>query len=354
MNALPTAWFPQQSASAGEANGVAPDAPSDVARRALAAWAESRGLVLAPPSEAKAVHIDLDLTVADRVESELAAARNALTRLDADATEHALARARQLLEAHPELPQAGWLMAEVLRGWAARWMRIAPIDVDRAARAWTMAAALDGGRAPGIGETSAPVPALVTSTFDWTGEADVKVTVDGAPITRGAGKYAAGEHAVVVTRDDAIVWADWVSIAAGSYAHLPDFAAPACSLADFSLAKATTGTKSGIDARGVRCGHWVAATAAAGGVRAAVCEEAVCGPLVLWQLHSGALGPLAPPPKPDKKRGVWIGVVVVGVVVVVAVTSIALAASGAFDSAPHETKFVGGGLKTTSDAFIPR
>lgn len=348
MNALPTAWFPQESASSGEAKG---DAPSDVAGRALAAWAESRGLVLVPPSEAKTVRIDLDLSIADRVESELATARNALTRLDADATEHALARARQLLEAHPELPQAAWLMAEVERGWAARWMRIAPIDVDRAARAWAMAAALDGGRAPGIGETRAPVPARITATFDWSDDAAVKITVDGTPITRGPKQIAAGEHAVVVERDDAIVWADWVSIAAGSTVRLPNFAAPACSRPDFALAKSV---KSGIDASGVRCAHWVAAIPAAGGVRAAICEGGECGPLVLWQLHSGALVPITPPPKPDKKSGVWIGVVAVGVVVVVAVTSLALAASGAFDAAPHETKFVGGGLKTTSDAFIPR
>src|SRR5258708_2982295 len=61
-------------------------------------------------------------------------------------------KAAALLRAHRELPQAGWLMAEVERARAVRWLRVRPVDADAAARAWRRADALDGGRQPSVAE----------------------------------------------------------------------------------------------------------------------------------------------------------------------------------------------------------
>ena len=123
MDAIAVTWFPAESSAHASA-----EAPSDASRRAIQAWAEARGLVVTMPRTDASSSIEIDLTRGDEIEKELANARDALTRLDADAAEHALSRARSIARAHPELPHAAWLLAEIERGWAARWMRIDPVD----------------------------------------------------------------------------------------------------------------------------------------------------------------------------------------------------------------------------------
>jgi hypothetical protein len=113
---------------------IEPAGPAE--ERALGEWALARGVRLHGPSAEEAPRIAVDLSMAERVEAELDKARDGATALDAEVTERALARAEAILRAHPELPQAAWLMAEVERGWAVRWARIEPVDRVRAARAW--------------------------------------------------------------------------------------------------------------------------------------------------------------------------------------------------------------------------
>src|SRR5208282_550685 len=120
----------------------------------LQTWAAARGLRLVPPKEGGRHTIPVDATVATRVEESLHLARELLTQHDADGAERALAHAEALLRAHSELPQAAWLLAEVERGYATRFARLDPVDLARAARHWRTAAALDGGRTPGVGEDS--------------------------------------------------------------------------------------------------------------------------------------------------------------------------------------------------------
>ncbi|MGH7281397.1 MAG: hypothetical protein ACRELY_07745 [Polyangiaceae bacterium] len=335
-------WFPAEKSAHASA-----EAPGEISRRAIVAWAEARGLVVTLPRTGTSSSIAIDLTRGDEIEKELANAHDALTRLDADAAEHALSRARSIARAHPELPHAAWLLAEIERGWAARWMRIEPTDPARAARAWQIAATLDGGRAPGIGETGAPRPAHVAATFEFDTDPDFHVRVDGMPITPGPGKFAPGEHAVVAERGDHIVWADWVSISPGAVVVVPSFGPIACTTGDLARA---SGDREGIDASGVVCEKWIAAVpAGSSSVRVAVCERDACGPFVTWQMHNGPLGPILPPRTHESKTPLWIGVTAVGVVAVIAATSIALLATGAFEPAPHETKFVGSGVKTAGD-----
>lgn len=342
MDALPAAWF---SADGALEHGSY-DAPNEASRRALVAWAEARGMSIVIPEPSSSYALDVDVSLADGVEKDLATARDALTRLDADAAERALSHSSATLRKHPELPQAAWLLAEVDRAWASRWMRIAPVDPERAARAWQEAAALDGGRAAGIGEAGAPRPAEISVAFELAAGAGTEVRVDGALVAAGPAHIAAGEHAVVASRDGRVVWADWVSIVAnGAVVVVPSFGPRPCSTGDLDHAR---GNGDRIDGAGVACARWVAAVPqGSSAVRVAVCERSRCGPFVEWQSHGGALAPILPPEhEKHSKAPLWIGVTAVGVVAVIAATSIALVASGAFEPAPHETKFVGGGVKT--------
>jgi hypothetical protein len=363
MDALPAVWFssssePSDSGGSGRSGGRAAEtappsfeAPNDAAARALIAWGEARGIKIGVAARSTVPAIAVDASIAETVEKELTSARDALTRLDADATEDALARARALLRAHPELPQAAWLLAEVERGWSARWMRISPLDPERAARAWQRAAALDGGRAAGIGETDHPKLPDVAVTFTADGDRDLTLLVDGAEISLGTKQVSPGEHAVVTMRRGRILWANWVSFADRETVHVPSFPPVDCSTDDLDSVRLQ---KRSIDAKGVSCGGWIAATPWSGSaIRVAECEGERCGPWVIWQTRASSLAPVLPPRRPGhKKTSPWIAVAAV-VLAAAMVTGITLVAAGVFDSPPHETRFVGGGVKTSSVPNIP-
>jgi hypothetical protein len=327
------------------------DAPGDASARALAAWAEARGIKIEVAEESSIPAIVVDPAIADAVEKELISARDALTRLDADATEQALVRARALLRAHPELPQAAWLLAEVERGFSARYMRILPTDPDRAARAWQRAAELDGGRAAGIGETDHPKSADVEVTFSSDADRDLTLLIDGAKISLGTKQVPRGEHAVVTMRRGRILWANWVSFADHEVVRVPSFRPTACSTGDLEAARLE---KNVVKADGVSCGAWIAATPWSGSsIRVAQCEGEHCGPWVVWQSHASSLAPVLPPHRREhKKASPWVAVAAV-VLAAAMVTGITLVAAGVFDSPPHQTEFVGGGVKTSSIPNIP-
>ncbi|MEO7111268.1 MAG: hypothetical protein ABI183_12590 [Polyangiaceae bacterium] len=352
MNALPAVWF--VSSGDGDRGATAApsfEAPSDRAARALVAWGEARGITIGIATRSNVPAIAVDSSIADSVEKELTSARDALTRLDADATEHALVRARALLRAHPELPQAAWLLAEVERGWSARWMRISPPDPDRAARAWQRAAELDGGRAAGIGETDRPKLPDVAVTFSTDGDRDLTLLVDGAEISLGKKQIPPGEHAVVTMRRGRILWANWVSLADQETVRVPSYRPVECTTDDLDSARLE---RRAINANGVACGAWIAATPWSGSaIRVAQCAGERCGPWVIWQTHASSLAPVLPPHRPGhKKSSPWVAVAAV-VLAAAMVTGITLVAAGVFDSPPHETHFIGGGVKTSSIPNIP-
>jgi hypothetical protein len=257
-----------------------------------------------------------------------------------------LARAEATLREHPELPQAAWLRAEVARAWSVRWLRAG--DEERAKRAWQRAAALDGGRAAGLGEKDFDAPERVAARVRVEGPGDVRL--DGVPVADGKVTCAPGEHALVVVRaDGAVAWADWVSIAAGTELSVSPPTAPACSGADVASARLEG---DGVDAGRVRCARWVAAVPGAkGAVRVATCERGACGPLVEWRVLSSGpwtLGPLPARPGDEHGKGpAWATWTLAGVGVAGTVAAV-LAASGAFKSAPTETRFVNGGVQVRS------
>jgi hypothetical protein len=313
----------------------------------LAIWARARGIHLTQP-QAEAAHrsayVDADPGVAERVEKQLEAARRALASLDASATERALIDAEREVIAHPSMPQASWLRAEVERGWASRWARIAPTDPERAERAWLRAAALDGGRAPGIGEPGA-AGAPKTVNVPLTGAGNADVTLDGASLAFGATSIAVapGEHAVVVRSRStgAIAWAGWVSVGDGSRIELPSARPSSCSAGDLALAT------------GIRCPRWITAAPAprTGFVTVAVCEGDRCGPRV--EFGRVDYTPAIAQHGPERSRlPAWLPWTLVAVGVVAA-TGITLYAAGAFDEPQKETRFVNGGIRTTSWSGSP-
>jgi hypothetical protein len=351
MDALPAIWFSSDVADRGALAVPSFDAPNDSAARALIAWGEARGIKIGIAQQSSVPALATDPSIADDVEKELISARDALTRLDADKAEDALVRARALLRAHPELPQAAWLLAEVERGWSARWMRISPTDPDRAARAWQRAAELDGGRAAGIGETDHPKLPDVEVTFSADGDRDLRLLVDGSEIPLGTKQMPQGEHAVVTMRRGRILWANWVSFADHETVRVPSFRPVDCSTDDLDGVRLE---KRSIHANGVSCGAWIAAAPWSGSaIRVARCEGERCGPWVIWQSNASSLAPVLPPRhREHRKSSPWVAVAAV-VLAAAMVTGITLVAAGVFDSPPHQTEFVGGGVKTSSMSNIP-
>jgi hypothetical protein len=327
---------------------LASEAPAAHAQRALDTWASARGVRLVSPRASSSNEIAIDFTIADRVEEELERAREAIAAQDADAADAALMRAEKELLAHPELPQAAWLLAEVERGRAARFSRIAPIDAERAERSWARAAALDGGRVSGIGEPRASTRAP-TVRVTITAPAGMTLTIDGVAASAGAETRDAGAHQVVAAERGRTAWAAWVLFAEGTTIAVPDVSGPPCAADDLSRVRATV---DGIDARGVRCARWVAALPGEGEsqIRVASCERDRCGPLLEWRALRDV--PLLPPPVGEGPYAwpawrTWAlagaGAVAVGVVVLVA--------SGALAPTHTDVRFVNGGIKPAGARF---
>ena len=329
-------------------------APSAAAERSLVAWAEARGVKLALPHEAPLPPLVPNPALAEAVEAELGRAKDALTSQDGALAEAALHRAEELLTHHPELPQAAWLLAEVWRTRASRYRLLAPRDAKLAATAWARAAALDGGRAPGVGEASPEV------SPDAAGHVEATLLIDGLP-SHDAGRVAltldgvpsstrlsatAGEHQVRVVYDGALVWAGWVALGQGSVARVSLPRTTPCSRAD--LGRSRFQGELAI-ASGVTCGDWVLAredTTLRDELALAVCSGDACGPVLRW--HVGPQSPIVPD---WRERGkpwpAWATWALVGASVVV-VTGATLAATGVFRPTHDEPSFTTGGVHVAS------
>lgn len=342
---------------------LAPGPPHADAARALSEWGRARGVRLTPAGVERSVPTTssaIDLSVSDRVDKELARAREAIAALDADTAERSLARADALLREHPELPQAPWLRAEVQRAWASRWLRIDPKDPARAQVASQEADALDGGRVAGIGEMVAPKLAPTRVVLRVTGAAaGAIVRVDGTEVPPSANlSLSPGEHQVVVSHGNAPIFASWVSVPTVSEApgapptpidvRLGDDRG--CGVEAFARARLD---HESVHAPGVRCEHWIAA---APGPRpdtiyVARCEQETCGPLLEWRVESSARGPESQVTSSSsgtnaatKTWPAWATWTLVGVGAAAAAT-LTLVAAGAFESHPVEPRFVAGGVK---------
>jgi hypothetical protein len=302
---------------------------------------------LAPPNDEHAPSKTIDWTASDDAERAIAAAREALVGLDFTTAEQALTRAEGVLHDHPELPQAAWLLAEVERTWAARWLRdtASTAGLEKARFAWQRAAALDGGRAAGLGEKAFDVPAVTASIRLETADDGTSLLIDGQPVAAGDVKREEGEHAVVLVRSDgAIGWAAWVPWKEGVVVQASAPGAPPCSRDDVGRARVVGRA---IVGAGIQCARWVAAIAGdAGVVRVATCSAGACDPLVEWRVTSSASWTYAPvaPVETKPRWPAWATWTIAGVGVVGAAVAVVVA-SGALKSPQTQTEFVNGGLK---------
>jgi hypothetical protein len=341
MTSLPVVWVDAVA-------GARPldDAPTDEARRALDAWARARGITLSSPGNGSLNGVAVDPAAADRVEQELEHAREATAGLDGDATDRALSRAAVEIVAHPELPQAAWLMAEVDRAWSVRYARIAPVDAARAERMWREAAGLDGGRAAGIGEPRVSAADSAVS-FTIVAPAGVTARVDGIVTPSGAVQKTASAHVIVAERDGVVLWASWVNVTAGMTVPLP--ALSACTTDDLSAARIDGDH---VDGHGARCSAWIAASVADDdptAVRIATCDASRCAPVVEWRtLRAPPFIPGTESPHDGSGHWpAWATWTIVGVGAAGAAVAVVLA-SGALQSRPTETQFVSGGIHTST------
>jgi hypothetical protein len=334
--------------------------PPDAAEaRAVAGWAHAHGVAIVAPRDERPTPLAVSPAAADAIEDLLDRARDATAAHDGAAIDSATSAAESLLRAHPELPQAAWLMAEIERARATRWRRVPPDDPEAAEREWQRAEALDDGRVPGIGETSAAAhPAEARLTLAVPG--DDQAWLDGRPVSAAVATHA-GPHALVVTAEGAPVWAGWIEVGPGSSTLEVD--APAttpCSIADTARAD-LAGADETLRAGRVRCTRWVAVVPGAPGtapgtIRVASCEASRCGALVEWrdtadagdanrwmrQAPGDAANAVGRPARPWPTWATWA---IAGAGVAVAAGIVAVVASGALQAAPTETRFVSGGLK---------
>ncbi|MEO8900535.1 MAG: hypothetical protein ABI488_02795 [Polyangiaceae bacterium] len=309
----------------------------------LDAFAHSRLLRLEAPRENAAGFRAATYApdVVAEVESSLEEARNGTASLEQDRALSALARADQLLRAHPELPQSAWLMAEVLE-LSADVENTEPDGAEAALTLRKRAAALEGSRAipftdrtAGAADTTdaeleVPVAKPVSvvglepsDTLEWDGVEQEN------PVNTGA-----GEHHTRVLRNGRLLWAGWAKVEANELElRLPVPETVACSSDDLEGSRFEGGRA--LPAAHARCDSYVLARARmGGGIEAAVCERNTCGRVVVWE-HAGSS--IAH----DTKKPLWPYAVALGAGAL-AVTGLVLWRTGAFDrpGAPTITSVV--------------
>ncbi len=327
---------------------LAPEPPDASQERVISAWARAHGDTLAPPANEPPPALARSEEVAGAVDDLLDRARAAITERDGDGTDRALESARQILQAHAELPNAAWLMAEVLRERSTRFRRVPPTDESAADRAWARAEALDGGRIAGVGE-EAGVDHAHVATLLLVAPSGEQAWLDGA-LVGAAGSVARvganeGPHALVVTWKGAPVWAEWIELGPGtSRLPLPAPVAPPCSVGDLENVRAARGEV--FPPADVRCARWIAATTGLvpDAVRMATCDGNRCGELLDWRpAPAWAWSPRHEPA--GQRWPAWATWSLASAGVAVAAGIAAAIALGA-QSAPAEMRFVSGGLKT--------
>jgi len=331
---------------------LAPEPPDAAQARALASWSRARGVPLTSPVHAEVPALAVDLGMGDAVERWLDIARDAIAGRERDSADRALSSAESLLRAHPEWPQAAWLMAELDRARSVEWRHVPPTDLQFAEGAWLRAEAIDGGRVAGVGEeASARHPSSATIAVDLTPE-DAELWLDGQPAKDTVIPTRAGTHALVATWGGAPVWAEWIEVPAGSSSvRVKAPGVLPCSVRDVARAHVTadpTGAPGAlqIDAGHVDCRAWVAATAGTGpgSLRMALCETNRCGPALEWRAPEPWTWSPDDERRNERKGMPWATWGLVGTGVAIA-AGVVILASGALRPVPAETHFVSGGIK---------
>jgi hypothetical protein len=295
-------------------------------RQALATFQRREKVVLSKPAGTTATVTSIyPSEVVTRVEAGLEEAQRLAAALDEERALELLAGIERELIAHPELPQAAWLLAERYHV-AAAIRRNQPDGAADAAQLVASARVLEGPRAevfgertgPGIPEARTEAPTLLSiRDLDRT---DVLV-IDGK-VARASENLLPGRHHVRVLRDSHLAWAGWLDVPAEPRVEkllgVPERLT--CSKDD--LADVTPGGRAPNVPYGVHCGRWVAVRRGATGLEVAWCEGARCtayGPLLREQLET----------KPKAAMPAWLAATIVGAATVGAASL--LIATGTFE-----------------------
>jgi hypothetical protein len=324
-------------------------------RADIAAWASPRQLSPVPPATPQSPGYDVN--VVERIEALLEEARATSA---PSAGPSAFEKVEALLWAHPELPQAAWLLAEryAIEAHALGTRAEASLELGRELE--RRARALEGERAeplglgalPAGGRPDAPpevpatpprprsgaAPSASSSAMALAGvRAFDRVFVDGVD---GAA-LEPGRHHVLVYRGNRRAWFAWVDAGATLELGARD-PTTACSALD--LADVADGTTAPRPAPGVLCLRWLAARPTAlGGTELAECTASRCG---RWQSARGPLpgdraGAVRAHPGEDSAAA-WPGWATWGLVGagVVIATGVVLWQAGTFDRPAAATEFV--------------
>lgn len=271
-------------------------------RAAIRTWAESHLLRVEPPRrESRGTYPRYDSSVVQQIEGLLEQARVSAGSLDEALALEQLQQAEQLIYAHAELPQAGFLLAEAATqqaGLAERQGQARLAQIHR-----LRASALEGERA----RPYAAATEVDASPTDWTPaaigsekhieltglSAGDSVTWDGVARSSHAFPTVVGEHHLQIRRDGELTWAGFVFVHQTSGDVPVPVALPAaCTRAD--LSGVDTHDRQLVQIGPVRCPLWaIARPATQGGVDIALCRHARCGSWLNWQ--QGFARPLVAP-----------------------------------------------------------
>ncbi len=268
-------------------------------------------------------------------------------------------RVDELLSAHPELPQAAWLMAE--RYALEAQLHTSAGDDVAAAAAVERAQLLEGRRDAAAGsrppspsaQHSGPAPNSLPSARRGGARPADELIVDGIALGQDI-EIHPGQHHVQLFRAQRRIAAAWVEV--GADRRLP-IEVPGTSCDELDL----LGTRVG-DARpepllGVTCDAWAAAREnASGGLEFAFCKGSSCEPWQTVPKPQLAASAAATAPRPhaaeaDAHAGSpWLTWSLVGLAAVGA-TGLVLWQTGAFDEPAPATKIVFTGPSAASIAF---
>jgi hypothetical protein len=294
-------------------------------RQALATFQRREKVILARPAGTTAAATSTYASeIVQKIEAALEEAQRLAAALDEERALELLAGVERDLLAHPELPQAAWLMAE-RHYLTAAIRRTQPDGAAEAAALVRSARALEASRAEAFGEPQAgsleasPSAPTLLSVLDLD-TTDVLV-IDGR-VTKASETVLPGRHHARVLRGARLAWAGWFDVPAEQLVQkhfgIPERAP--CSTED--LADVSPGERAPSVPYGVHCGRWVAVRRGATGLEVAWCDGERCtayGPLLREQLET----------KQKAAMPSWLAATIVGAAAVGAATL--LIATGTFE-----------------------
>jgi hypothetical protein len=268
------------------------------------------------------------------LEGRLDEARTLASSLDEERALALLGTIERDLLAHPELPQAAWLLAEHHR-IAADLRRADPdgraaaMELDRQARA------LEGPRAAAFG-TELPAEPASTSVRVRVEDLDSRDVLELDGVSGGAERAVTpGIHQARVLRGGEVLFAGWTTLATDGSATLGVRPLVACSTED--LGGVSLRGRTVLGTSGVRCARFVLARREGGRLEVADCTGSACTPFTpLKEPRDKTIAGLSP----------W-AFAALSTTSAVATILLTTWAAGGFEREhpPEKTVFVYGGLK---------